>query len=274
MTRAGDSWIGERRGAERCRPNLTLTVGPAANGGSCVARHDGRVVFVRYALPGEMVKARVIEERGSHWHAEAVEVDRAVARPRRLAVSRSPGVDGAGCCDLAFATPRPPGASRGTSWPTSWSGSAATAGTARPRRPDRSETGRPPAGGPGCGWNVAATGRAGGFTAITAASSSPISNAHRCLPGMLAGLDGAKWPPGAQLHVALDDDGDRGTSCSPDRAPVARPPRSWWRAATRRCSGGGRELARAGHRVLAGASRRGRRIQRAGRGTGRSCPRA
>jgi len=30
---------------------LQLTAGPPANGGSCVARHDGRVVFVRYALP-------------------------------------------------------------------------------------------------------------------------------------------------------------------------------------------------------------------------------
>ena len=54
---------------------LTLTVGPPANGGSCVARHDdGRVVFVRYALPGEVVLARVTSERGSHWHAEAVEI--------------------------------------------------------------------------------------------------------------------------------------------------------------------------------------------------------
>ena len=35
---------------------LTLTTGPPANGGSCVARHEGRVVFVRYALPGETVK--------------------------------------------------------------------------------------------------------------------------------------------------------------------------------------------------------------------------
>ena len=39
--------------------DLTLTVGAPANGGSCVARHDGRVVFVRYALPGERVRARV-----------------------------------------------------------------------------------------------------------------------------------------------------------------------------------------------------------------------
>ena len=41
---------------------LTLTTWPPANGGSCVARHEGRVVFVRYALPGETVKVRVVAE--------------------------------------------------------------------------------------------------------------------------------------------------------------------------------------------------------------------
>jgi tRNA/tmRNA/rRNA uracil-C5-methylase (TrmA/RlmC/RlmD family) len=51
-----------------------LTVGAPANGGSCVARHDGRVVFVRYALPGERVRVRVTADRGSYWHAEAIEV--------------------------------------------------------------------------------------------------------------------------------------------------------------------------------------------------------
>lgn len=84
---------------------LTLTVGPPANGGSCVARHDdGRVVFVRYALPGEVVLARVTSERGSHWHAEAVEI--LEASPDRVdSACRIAGVDGSGCCDLAFAAP-------------------------------------------------------------------------------------------------------------------------------------------------------------------------
>ena len=54
--------------------DLILTTGPAANGGSCVARHDGRVVFVRYALPDEVVRVRVVSERGSYWHADVVEV--------------------------------------------------------------------------------------------------------------------------------------------------------------------------------------------------------
>ena len=53
---------------------LTLTAGAPANGGSCVARHEGRVVFVRYALPGETVKVRVVGDHGSYWHADVVEV--------------------------------------------------------------------------------------------------------------------------------------------------------------------------------------------------------
>ena len=83
---------------------LTLSVGPPANGGSCVARHDGRVVFVRYALPGETVRARIIEEKDAYWHAEALEI--LEPSPDRIA-SLCPiaGPGGAGCCDLAFVDP-------------------------------------------------------------------------------------------------------------------------------------------------------------------------
>ena len=86
---------------------LTLTVGPPANGGSCVARHDGRVVFVRYALPGETVRVRIRDgatDRGSYWHADVVEVIE--PSPDRVdSICSIAGVDGAGCCDLAFADP-------------------------------------------------------------------------------------------------------------------------------------------------------------------------
>ncbi|MBO0866600.1 MAG: TRAM domain-containing protein, partial [Mycobacterium sp.] len=83
---------------------LTLTAGAPANGGSCVARHDGRVVFVRYALPGERVRVRVTADRGSYWHAEAIEVIEPSAH-RIAALCPIAGVDGAGCCDLAFVEP-------------------------------------------------------------------------------------------------------------------------------------------------------------------------
>jgi len=54
---------------------LELRVGAPAHGGHCVARDvDGRVVFVRHALPGELVRARVTEASGSFARADAVEV--------------------------------------------------------------------------------------------------------------------------------------------------------------------------------------------------------
>ncbi|GIH28205.1 putative RNA methyltransferase [Acrocarpospora phusangensis] len=53
---------------------LELTVGPVANGGWCVARHEGRVVFVRHALPGERVRCRVTEETTRFLRADAVEI--------------------------------------------------------------------------------------------------------------------------------------------------------------------------------------------------------
>ena len=55
---------------------VELVVGPVAHGGHCVARLEGRVVFVRHALPGERVRARLTEtgEGKSFWRADAVEV--------------------------------------------------------------------------------------------------------------------------------------------------------------------------------------------------------
>jgi tRNA/tmRNA/rRNA uracil-C5-methylase (TrmA/RlmC/RlmD family) len=70
-----------RRSTPRPRPvdpnvgtELELVVGPVAHGGHCVARHDGRVVFVRHSLPGERVRARVTEGGSRYWRADAVEI--------------------------------------------------------------------------------------------------------------------------------------------------------------------------------------------------------
>ncbi|WP_062079328.1 class I SAM-dependent RNA methyltransferase [Demequina globuliformis] len=55
---------------------LELEIGAPAHGGHCVARADGRVVFVRHALPGERVKARLTEagDDARLWRADAVEI--------------------------------------------------------------------------------------------------------------------------------------------------------------------------------------------------------
>ncbi len=55
---------------------LEVTVETVAHGGHCVARHEGRVLFVRHTLPGERVRARVTGEGpgGRFLRADAVEV--------------------------------------------------------------------------------------------------------------------------------------------------------------------------------------------------------
>lgn len=53
---------------------LVLRVEEPAHGGHCVARHDGRVVFVRHAAPGELVRARITQRTSRLWRADSVEI--------------------------------------------------------------------------------------------------------------------------------------------------------------------------------------------------------
>jgi predicted RNA-binding protein with TRAM domain len=77
-----------------------LEVGPVAHGGHCVARLDGRVVFVRHALPGERVRARVTEGGNGFWRADAVEV--LEASPDRVEPAwPAAGADGVGGGELS-----------------------------------------------------------------------------------------------------------------------------------------------------------------------------
>ncbi|WP_176993043.1 class I SAM-dependent RNA methyltransferase [Nonomuraea jiangxiensis] len=80
-----------------------MTVGPVAHGGWCVARHEGRVVFVRHALPGERVIADVTEETTRFLRADAVEI--LEASPDRV-VPPCPyaGPGRCGGCDWQHAT--------------------------------------------------------------------------------------------------------------------------------------------------------------------------
>ncbi|MFM9275460.1 class I SAM-dependent RNA methyltransferase [Pseudarthrobacter sp. NKDBFgelt] len=55
---------------------VVLDVGPVAHGGHCVARHEGRVIFVRHGIPGEKVRVRLTdaEDKAKFWRADVVEV--------------------------------------------------------------------------------------------------------------------------------------------------------------------------------------------------------
>jgi tRNA/tmRNA/rRNA uracil-C5-methylase (TrmA/RlmC/RlmD family) len=81
---------------------VRLTVGGVAHGGHCVARiggPHGRVVFVRHALPGEVVTAEITELHKGYLRADAVEVHE--ASPDRVTPPCPYARPGAcGGCDL------------------------------------------------------------------------------------------------------------------------------------------------------------------------------
>lgn len=54
--------------------SIQVRVGAVAHGGHCVARHEGRVLFVRHALPGELVEVAITSEHDRYAHADAVRV--------------------------------------------------------------------------------------------------------------------------------------------------------------------------------------------------------
>ena len=189
--------------------DLTLTVGAPANGGSCVARQDGRVVFVRYALPGERVRVRVTADRGSYWHAETIEVIDP-SDDRRVPLCPIAGVEGAGCCDLAFVEPEAGRALKAEVVANQlarlggyqWSGIAQALSATGPT-----------------GWrtrirlDVGADGRAG-FHRYHSDELVADLNCGQLPAGMTDGLAAFQWPPGAHVHVVVDDDGRRHVLCT------------------------------------------------------------
>ena len=94
------------RDADDLQPGdvVEVEVGAIAHGGHCVARYRGRVIFVRLALPGEIVRVRITEVRkGSFCRGEAVSVLQ--ADPERVeapCVHFHPG--GCGGCDFQHAS--------------------------------------------------------------------------------------------------------------------------------------------------------------------------
>ena len=89
-------WTGQR---------FEVEVGAVAHGGHCVARAEGRVLFVRHALPGERVIAEVTEDKGgSFCRADAVEIlDASADRVEPACALARPG--GCGGCDWQHASP-------------------------------------------------------------------------------------------------------------------------------------------------------------------------
>ncbi|WP_369690301.1 TRAM domain-containing protein, partial [Nocardia miyunensis] len=186
-----------------------VRLGPPGHGGFCVARHEGRVLFVRHGLPGEVVRARVSEDRGgSFCRAEAVEILEASA-DRVPATCPVSGPGGAGCCDFSFATPA---AQRKLKAAVVREQLRRLAGW----EPEV-EVEPVPVGGAAeadAGWRtrirlaVDARGRAG----VHGFRSTRIITDLRCpqpVSGAMDGIAERSWTPGADLVVAVDGDGVR-----------------------------------------------------------------
>ncbi|MEU8898140.1 TRAM domain-containing protein [Nocardia sp. NPDC048505] len=188
--------------------SFEIRLGPPGHGGFCVGRHEGRVVFVRHGLPGELVRAQVTEDRGgSFCRADAIEI--LEPSPDRVpATCPVSGPGGAGCCDFSFATPRAQRALKAT---------VVAEQLRRLAGIEREIVVEPIAGYPAettAGWRtrvrlaVDEHGRAG----VHRHRSTGILTDLRCpqpVPGALDGVADREWTPGAELVVAVDGDGVR-----------------------------------------------------------------
>jgi tRNA/tmRNA/rRNA uracil-C5-methylase (TrmA/RlmC/RlmD family) len=216
---------------------LDLEVGPVAHGGHCVARADGRVVFVRHALPGERVRAVVTEDRhGSFCRADVLAV--LVPSPDRV---EAPCVwaraGGCGGCDYQHATPA---AQRRLKADVLAEQLQRLAGV--DRADFDTEVEELPGGA--LGWRhrmrlaVGPDGQAG-LRAHRAHDVIPIADCLLAPTGMLTPVLERTWRPGDEVQVELDGDGEVHVSSGAgrDRRPVPRrvagrewlvPPGSFW----------------------------------------------
>ncbi|GAA2800600.1 class I SAM-dependent RNA methyltransferase [Saccharopolyspora taberi] len=191
-------WTGRR---------LEVEVGPVAHGGHCVARYEGRVVFVRHALPGEVVVAEVTEDPGRGFcRADAVEIRTAapgrVEPPCPLAdIAR--GRDRCGGCDWQHA-----------SGPTQRELKAAVVAEQLRRIAgiDREVVVRELPGGL-LRWRgrarlaVDRDGRAG-FRAHRSHRVVPAADCPITVADAVREVTSRKWRPGAEVEVAADADAE------------------------------------------------------------------
>lgn len=203
MATPAPDWTGRRFEAE---------VGQVAHGGHCVSRVDGRVVFVRHALPDEQVELEITwDNGGSYCRADAVRVLRgAPERVEPPCPVSGPG--GCGGCDFQHVSPA---AQRdlkasvvaeqlrrlgGVDWPVEV---------------------HPLPGGP-LRWRTRARlatdeHGAAGFRRQHSHAVQPIRDCPITVDGALSGVLDREYPAGAEVEVACDDSGSQHVSLVPRR---------------------------------------------------------
>ena len=221
---AGDgSLVGERYEVE---------VGPVAHGGHCIARHRGRVLFVRHALPGERVVAEVTEgdERSRFLRADAVEV--LTASPDRVAAPCPfSGPGRCGGCDWQHVAP---GAQRRLKVAVLTEQLARLAGlapeeagwdgTVEPAPGDKVPRGQVPAWRTRVAYAVDGEGRAG-LRRHRSHEVQPIDHCLIAAPGVSElGIEARQWPTVESIDaIAATGSSDRQVILTPrpgERLPI------------------------------------------------------
>jgi 23S rRNA (uracil1939-C5)-methyltransferase len=77
------------------KPTIQLTLTAMAHGGAALGRHEGRVIFVAGAIPGETVRVEITEDKERFAHARVVEI--LAPSPHRIP-PRCPHVPECGGC--------------------------------------------------------------------------------------------------------------------------------------------------------------------------------
>ncbi|OHU28207.1 23S rRNA methyltransferase [Mycobacteroides chelonae] len=185
---------------------LEVHTGGPANGGSVVARHDGRVIFVRYALPGERVRVQITDDRqASFWHGAAIEV--LDPSPHRIdpICPIAHGSGESGCCDLSFVDP---------AYLRELKGDVVSQQLARLGKYEWQGVAEQLGDGDSTGWrtrvrlDVNALGQPG----FHRYHSDELVTDLRCaqvVPGLLDGLDEPALGAEGPLHAVMDDQGRR-----------------------------------------------------------------
>ena len=187
---------------------VVVDVGAVAHGGSCVARHGGRVLFVRHTLPGERVTARVtgVGGGGRHLFADAVEVHTA-APGRREPPCPFSGPGRCGGCDWQHVDPAVQRALKADVLAEQLS-RLAHIDRRVPVEAVSGDTG-------GLGWRTRSrfvTDRTGalGLRAHASHDVVPIEACPIAAPAMaVAELAAREWRPRTELDVVVDGDGSR-----------------------------------------------------------------